>query len=118
MKTVYRLLPVLLFIFILAPGMAKAHDDYTKVIKKEYAVNPNAQLVLDNKFGQIHCNNWDKNVVSVEVRITVTASSQEKATKLLDLVNIAWEGSPTNVSVKTNFDKEGFSGNSKVSVDY
>lgn len=118
MKTIYKLLPILFLIFIIPPKKVRAHDDYTKVIKKEYSVNPNAQLLLDNKFGEIHCNNWDKNVVSVEVRITVTASNQEKATKLFDLVNITWEGSPSNVQVKTNFDKEGFSGNSKVSVDY
>jgi hypothetical protein len=118
MKTLYRMLPVLIFIFMLSPSKSSAHDDYTKIIKKEYAVDPNAQLLLDNKFGQIHCNNWDKNLVSVEVRITVTASSLEKATKLLDLVNIVSEGTPSSVQVRTVFDKEGFSGNSKVSVDY
>jgi len=118
MKTIYKFLPVLLLIFILFPGRSSAHDDYTKVIKKEYTVNPNAQVILENKFGQIHCNNWDKNMVSIEIRITVTASSLEKANKLLDLVNIASEGSPSKVETRTVFDKEGFSGNSKVNVDY
>ena len=118
MKTIYKFLPVLLLIFILFPGRVSAHDDYTKVIKKEYTVNPNAQVILENKFGQIHCNNWDKNMVSIEIRITVTASSLEKANKLLDLVNIASEGSPSKVETRTVFDKEGFSGNSKVNVDY
>ncbi|TRZ76210.1 MAG: hypothetical protein D4R97_01125 [Bacteroidetes bacterium] len=107
-----------MLIIILFPGRASAHDDYTKVIKKEYTVNPDAQLILENKFGQIHCNNWDKNLVSIEIRITVTAPSQEKATKLLDLVNIVSDGTPSNVQVRTVFGKEGFSGNSKVNVDY
>jgi hypothetical protein len=117
MKTLFKITPALLLIFILFPGRASAHDDCTKVIKKEYTVNPDARILLENKFGQIHCNNWDKNLVSIEIRITVTASSQEKAEKLLDLVNIESEGTPSYVQTRTIFSK-GFSGNSKVSVDY
>lgn len=118
MKTIYKFLPVLLLIFILFPGRVSAHDDYTKVIKKEYTVNPDAHVILENKFGQIHCNNWDKNLVSIEIRITVTASSLETANKLLDLVNIISNGTPSQVETRTVFGKEGFSGNSKVNVDY
>ena len=118
MKTIYKIIPFLALIFILVPRVARAHDDYTKIIKKEYTVNPDAQIILDNKFGQIHCNNWDKNLVSIEIRITVTASSQEKANRLLDLVSIVSNGSPSQVETRTVFSKEGFSGNSKISVDY
>ncbi|MGA2824443.1 MAG: hypothetical protein ABSE72_13080 [Bacteroidales bacterium] len=118
MKTIFKIIPILALIFILVPGIARAHDDYTKIIKKEYTVNADAQVILENKFGQIHCNNWDQNLVSIEIRITVTAYSQEKANKLLDLVNIVSNGSPSQVEAKTVFGKEGFSGNSKVSVDY
>jgi len=118
MKTIYRILPILILIFILAPGKVRAQDEYTKVIKKEYPVNPDAQVILENKFGQIHCNNWDKNLVSVEIRITVTAHSQQSANKLLDLVTIISNGTPSQVETRTVFSKEGFSGNSKVNVDY
>ncbi len=118
MKTILKIIPVLVLIFILEPVYARAHDDYTKVINKEYTVNPDAQVILDNKFGQIHCNNWDKNLVTVEVRITVTASSQESANKLLDLVEITCNGSLSQVEVRTVFGKEGFSGNNKINVDY
>jgi hypothetical protein len=118
MKTILNIIPLLALIFILAPGKARAHDDYTKVIKKEYTVNPDAQVILENKFGQIHCNNWDKNLVSIEVRITVTASSQASADKLFDLVDIVSNGNSTQVETRTVFGKEGFSGNSKINVDY
>jgi hypothetical protein len=118
MKTILRIIPILALIFILAPGDARAHDDYTKVIKKEYTVNPDAQVILENKFGQIHCNNWDKNMVSIEIRITVTASSQESANKSLGLVDIVSSGNSTQVEARTVFGQEGFSGNSKINVDY
>lgn len=118
MKTILKIIPILVLIFILAPGDARAHDDYTKVIKKEYTVNPDAQVILENKFGQIRCNNWDKNLVSIEIRITVTASSQESANRLLGLIDIISSGTPTQVEARTIFGKESFSGNSKVNVDY
>jgi hypothetical protein len=117
MKTIYKFLPVLLLIFLLFPGRSAAHDDCTKVIKKEYTVNPDAQVLFDNKFGQIHINNWDKNLVSIEIRITVGAASLEKAQKLLDLVNIESEGTPSYVQTRTVIGKS-FSDNKKLSVDY
>ena len=118
MKTLLKILPVLLLIFILAPHKASGHDEYTKVIKKEYTINPDAQIILENKFGQIHCNNWDKNLIAIEIRITVSASNQDKANNLFDMVTISSDGSPSKVETRTVFGKEGFSGNSKVSVDY
>jgi len=117
MKTIYKFLPVLLLIFILFQGKASAYDESSKVIKKEYTVNPDARVLLDNKFGQIHINNWDKYMVSIEIRITVGASSPEKAQKLLDLVTIVSEGTPSNVQIRTMLSKD-FSDNKKLSVDY
>lgn len=117
MKTIYKFLPILLLIFILFQGKASAYDESSKVIKKEYTVNPDARVLLDNKFGQIHINNWDKYMVSIEIRITVGASSPEKAQKLLDLVTIVSEGTPSNVQIRTMLSKD-FSDNKKLSVDY
>ena len=117
MKTIYKFLPVLLLIFFLFQGKASAYDESSKVIKKEYTVNPDARVLLDNKFGQIHINNWDKYMVSIEIRITVGASSPEKAQKLLDLVTIVSEGTPSNVQIRTMLSKD-FSDNKKLSVDY
>ncbi|MGA3014249.1 MAG: DUF4097 family beta strand repeat-containing protein [Bacteroidales bacterium] len=118
MKTILKVIPILVLIFILKPAQARSHDDFTKVISKEYPVNPDAQVILDNKFGQIHCSNWDKNIVSIEVRISVNASSQASADKLFDLVNITSDGSPSRVETRTVFDKGGFGGNSKINIDY
>jgi hypothetical protein len=118
MKTILKVIPILVLIFILKPAQARSHDDFTKVINKEYTVNPDAQVILDNKFGQIHCNNWDKNLVTIEVRITVSASSQASADKLFDLVDITSDGSPAKVETRTVINKGGFGGNSKINIDY
>lgn len=117
MKTQFRLIPVIVFVILLA-AQASARDEYTKIITKEYPVNPDAQLVLDNRFGTIHCNNWEKNVISVEVRITVTSSSEETAMRLLDLVTISASGTASLVEVRTSIAEGGFKGRNKVSIDY
>ncbi|MCX6243887.1 MAG: DUF4097 family beta strand repeat-containing protein [Bacteroidetes bacterium] len=118
MKTLIKLLPLLALIFILVPRNARAHDDYIKVIKKEFTINPDAQFILENKFGQVHCNNWDKNSILLEVRITVTAGNQDAANKLFGLVNIVTSGTPSQVEARTVFTADGPKGNSNISVDY
>ena len=118
MKTLCKIFPILLLIFILPPKKSSGADEYTKVISKEYAINRDAQVNLDNKFGQIHCNNWDKNSISIEVKITVTASGQESANRIFSQVNIVMSGTPAQVDAKTIFEKEGSFGRSKISIDY
>lgn len=117
MKTLYKFLPVLALIFILTPHKVRSNEESSKVIKKEFTINPDAKVLLDNKFGQIHCNNWDKNMVSVEISITVGAPNKAKADKLLDLINITSESTPSDVQIRTVLDKE-FSDNSKLSINY
>ena len=119
MKTILKILPIIFLIFILKPHYASArpHVESAKVIKKEFTVNPDAHLLLDNKFGQIHCNNWDKNLVSIEINITVGASNKEKAEDLLNLINISSEATTSSVQIRTILEKD-FSGNSKLNIDY
>jgi hypothetical protein len=69
MKTIIRILIALFFTGTISN--VSARDEYTKVIKKEFTVNPDAQITIENSFGSVHCNNWDKDIVQIEVVITV-----------------------------------------------
>jgi len=94
-------------------------DEFKKTISKSYDVNKDALLELKNKFGKIHCENWDKNVIAIEVVITVKAASQEKANKYFDKINIAISGSGDRVSVETDFADNLFNNNKvDISVDF
>jgi len=87
MKTLkISLLVLLLGAFVGSQAIAK--EEFTKKISKSYDVNKEATLAIKNKFGKIHCQNWDKNSISIEVTITLEASSQEKANKYFDRINI------------------------------
>jgi hypothetical protein len=115
MKTIVKILAVLFLAGTL--NSASAFDEYTKVIKKEFSVNPDAQLVIDNSFGNVHCNNWDKNVVQIEVVITMDAPDEESAGRMFDKVVVNITGSSSQVEVKTIIPEGGFKGRSRVKID-
>jgi hypothetical protein len=111
---------VFLALLMVSAGITKiqAREEYSRVIRKEYTVNPDAQLIISNLYGKVHCNNWDKPLVSFEIVLRVEASNEQAAQKLMDRIIIAMSGSPTLVDVRTTLEKEGFSGHSMVNVDY
>ena len=71
MKTMINSFKVILScVLLLSSGLqVRAGGEVSKVIHKEYNVKPDARLIIDNKFGQVHCNNWDKNTISIDIRV-------------------------------------------------
>lgn len=109
---------VLLFVFSAGLNNLQAHEEYSRIIKKEYAVSPDAQLVISNQYGKVHCNNWDKPMIAIEVTLRVEASGEQAAQKLMDRITIAMTGSQSRVEVSTTIEKGGFSGRNNVNIDY
>lgn len=117
MKTRIEILVVVLFFFTII-NIAAAHDEFTKVIKKEFTVNPDAQLIIDNSFGKVHCNNWDKNIIQIEVVITVETSDEKSANQMFNKITININGSPGLVEARTIIQDGGFKGRNRVNIDY
>ena len=111
MKTalLYR---AIIILFIL-PTLVFGNNDKTqkgkhtkeKVIKKEYAVNADATMKVDNSYGNIDIVTWTENRIEIEVTITTNSSNEEKAQKKLDDITIEFEASSSLVSAKTKFNK-------------
>ncbi len=119
MKTIIKIAFFLLvFIFLLGIKGAKAHDEYTKLIKREFAVNPDAQLTVSNRFGKVHCANWEKNSINFEVTITVSAANEKDAEKKFNQIIIDFTDSPSAVTANTNVQKTRNSNEGKFSIDY
>jgi hypothetical protein len=119
MKTLLKIaLIALAAIFLIGIKGAKAADEFSKVIRKDYQVNTDALLTLNNKFGKIHIENWDKNQISVEVTITLTASDQESADKKFSRYSIDFSGTPSAVSVTTSILEGKGSNKGNFSIDY
>src|SRR6185312_13644382 len=60
-----------------------------KNYSKSYPVDGNDKLALDNKYGRVTINTWNKNEVKVDVQIKGTASDDETAQKLVDAITIS-----------------------------
>ena len=107
---------ILVMAFFLLPWITITAQDFTKTyFDEKYMVDKGASLVIQNKFGDIHCQAWDESSVSVNVTVKVDASSQEKANRVFEKIEIELTGTPTKVEGKTTV---GNISNANYSIDY
>jgi hypothetical protein len=102
MKSIYKII-ILCFLFPLitnANNADKKHEE-TKTIKKEYAVNSNARVILNNKYGDLNITTWDKNRVEIEVIITVKGDDLEHVEEKLNSISINFKASKSLVEATT-----------------
>ena len=118
MKTKSQILTIILFLLISAINTGFGHEDFTRVIKKEFTVNPDAQLIIDHGFGKVHCNNWDKNIIQIEITVKAEAPDQKAADKIMDRISFDINGSASQVTARTVIGDGGFKGRGHVIVDY
>ena len=118
MRTIRSDKSLILALFFL-PLALLAHDGklngkYTKekTIKKEYRVNPDALLKIDNSYGSLTLSSWNENRVVIEVQIKTSGNNEDKVQDKLDEITVDFDASTSMVSAKTNFDsKRGWSWN-------
>lgn len=96
------LLPILL-VANNKPIFAPKHTK-EKVIKKEFIVNPNATLKVNNSYGNIDIITWEENKIAFEITITTTGNDEEKVNDKLNQIQVQFENSSSLVYAKTIFD--------------
>ncbi|MBB6112799.1 hypothetical protein HDF23_005582 [Mucilaginibacter lappiensis] len=85
------------------------HDDGVEKVKnysKSYSIDGNDVINLDNRFGKITVNTWNKSEVKVDVQIKVGANDDDMAQKLLDNVTIRDSKDGSGVYFKTNINSD------------
>ncbi len=107
MKYIVKIISILLLI----PSMMMANNmdgkyTKTKTIKKEFNVNADALVNLNNKYGNIDIKTWNQNQVSIEVIITTNGDNEGKVQEKLEKITIHFENSSQEVSAKTHFEKQ------------
>lgn len=115
----------LLLLLMLIPAMVFANDckdhncnhdhkykyEKTKSIKKEYNVNADALLKINNKYGNVDVSSWNENRVVIDVKITVSGNNEDKVIKRLEMIDVEFDGSRSFVSAKTVIEKKSSSWN-------
>lgn len=102
-----------LFLLLLAVAHtgAACYEDpqgkYTKEkrIKKEYQVNTDAKLLIDNSYGNINMVSWNENRIVIEVLVKTNGNDEDDVQEKLDGIDVQFDGSPSYVSAKTLFEK-------------
>lgn len=105
-----------LYIFILLPFLSFASTDpekscirgkYSKEksINKEFQVNADAILKVQNDFGNLDITTWDENRIVMDIKIKVSGDDEEKVNNKLDDIHITFESSAKMVSAITNFNQ-------------
>ena len=108
MKTVlhYRIVLVAILIlplFAFSSNPVKDKYDKQKTIKKEFQVNSDALVAIDNSYGNLDIVTWNQNRVVFEITITTSGNNQDKVNDRLDEIDVEFEASSNSVSAKTKF---------------
>lgn len=91
----------------------------TKTIKNEFVVGQDVKLKIETSFGKVHCNVWDKNLMTIDALITADARSEKDAQSLLDKITAEISGNSSLVEITTKIGNTGSNGKSKsFSIDY
>lgn len=98
-----------LFILVLLPFFAVASTNSTwngkhtkeKKIEKQFTVNKDALLKVDNKYGNIDITTWNQNRIEIEVTITTNGDDESEVQQRLDEITVEFSGSKSMVSAET-----------------
>lgn len=93
-------------------GKFKGKYTKEKKIHKEFDVNANAGLQIDNSFGNIDIVSWNQNKIVIDVIIKTNGNNEAKVSERLNEITVAMSGSGSKVVAKTNFKKNKSSWNS------
>ena len=83
------------------PLRAGTCQEFSKVIKKEFAISQEGTLALSNKYGPVKVEGWDRQRVKLEVNIRVRASGEASAQRVFHRIQIAFSESRDYVSAET-----------------
>lgn len=107
MKQLYKIFLVFLIVpmavFASENPKFKGKFTKTKTLNKEYTVNANASLLVDNSYGNVDIVTWNENRTVIEVVITTNGDDEGKVEDKLNKINVEFSGSASQVSAKTTF---------------
>jgi hypothetical protein len=119
-KSIYKQ-GMFFFISLFLISTSLSAQELTKEFHKEYTAGTKT-LEINNKYGDVVIQSWDKDQIVIDVKVTVDMSNKEKAQKYLDLIDVRFSEGDNVISAKTviedNFNFTGWGDSRKFSIDY
>ncbi|MBL4708607.1 MAG: hypothetical protein JKY48_09245 [Flavobacteriales bacterium] len=99
------LLATLIF-FLLSNTISakKGGVEKTRNINETYTVSANHKIEINNKFGEVKINSWDKSEVAVKINISVKDGNEKRAQNLLDRIKIDIKNTANQLTIRTIID--------------
>lgn len=103
MKTLYKTLWVLLLLPVGLYGSNFPSGNFTKEkkINKNFSVQKEASLSIDNRYGNVDVITWNKNDIEIQITITTSGNNEGAVQKQLDNITVDFVDSPSAVSATT-----------------
>ena len=97
---------------IALPAMSRAEkktdgSEKIKTISKSYTVSATEKLRIENSFGDVIINTWDKSEFKIDIEMYAKATSDEKAQYILDHIKVTDSRSDNVVHFKTDIHING-----------
>lgn len=108
----YKILALLLLITSVA--IAKGQEEKKKYVEKNYKVSASTRLKIENKFGKVEINSWEKSEFDIKIEIIGKGRNEERAQRILDAIEIDISESSAEIVFETeisnikNKNEEGF----------
>jgi len=91
---------------MLATAYADDSKDFTKESTEVFPVREGALLNLENKYGTVSLETWDRPEMEVHLTIKVKASSESKAEEIFDMIDVSMSSDDDEVEIATVFDTD------------
>jgi hypothetical protein len=101
MKKIVFNLSIFLFVCLLAQN-ALAKQEFSKIIYKEFNIDPYGTTQLSNKYGKIDAKTWEGNQVKIKVTIIVNAYKQAEAEDVFNRIKIDFYNDNKFVKAETH----------------
>jgi len=109
-----QLLYKTVFMLLLLPSIVLGNNNHdglkgkhtkSKTINKEFSVNSDATLKINNSYGNLDIITWEEDRVVFEITITTNGNNEEKVLKKLDEIDVNFDASSNYISAKTILNK-------------
>lgn len=111
MDTFYKYTVLLIAFFFC--NLFYGQKTISKKIEKTYNLTNSGELHVDNKYGEILINGWDKSTIQIEATIKVTHKKADKATSLLNRIESKLTATTDFVKIETEIGKKNATAFSK-----
>ena len=117
MKTTFKTTFLLFLIFAIGATQTVSAVEKTKKYHESWTASGVETLNISNKFGEVKFKNEGGSEITIDVLVTVEASSESKASDLLDRIQVKFDKNGSTVMAETSIENN-FNSNREFSIDY